>query len=408
MKSDACSKGIIRTATSLSVFFTLALLLVAASLFIATPNAYAMTAAEVRAEADAISKHIDSLQTSLNEISAQHAQATAEHYEAVRLRDEAAAQIEAESARVEELQRKLSSFAISMYKDDGANTFLAVLLQTTSFHDFMISWERCEIITEVGTSLLEEEKAARAALEASRATYEEQATRADQQMQAAETSMQQIQATQDELRREVDKLASEAAQIEEQEKQLEQEREQTRDKEKKQELTAEEAKKAEEERKAKEEEIQRRADAAASAAAAAHAEAGAALLMGSGYFTNPCPTATESSGFGWRDFDSSFHKGLDMAAPEGTPYYAADSGTVLYATNDGGYNGGAGNWVVIAHGNGIVTKYMHSLTTFVKPGDQVQRGQNIGLVGNTGNSSGSHLHFQVEVDGVAVNPTNYL
>jgi murein DD-endopeptidase MepM/ murein hydrolase activator NlpD len=130
--------------------------------------------------------------------------------------------------------------------------------------------------------------------------------------------------------------------------------------------------------------------------------------MGSGFFTNPCPDASSSSGFGYRSFDNSFHKGLDMAAPEGTPYYAADSGTVMYATNGGGYNGGAGNWIVISHGNGIVTKYMHSLVTFVSPGDQVQRGQNIGLVGNTGQSFGAHLHFQVEVDGVAVNPLNYI
>lgn len=130
--------------------------------------------------------------------------------------------------------------------------------------------------------------------------------------------------------------------------------------------------------------------------------------MGSGYFTNPCPAASSSSGFGYRSFDNSFHKGLDMAAPEGTPYYAADSGTVMYATNGGGYNGGAGNWIVISHGNGIVTKYMHSQVTFVNPGDYVTRGQNIGLVGNTGQSFGAHLHFQVEVDGVAVNPLNYI
>ena len=132
------------------------------------------------------------------------------------------------------------------------------------------------------------------------------------------------------------------------------------------------------------------------------------VVMGTGFFTNPCPTATSSSGFGYREFDNSFHKGLDMAAPEGTPYYAADSGTVMYATNDGGYNGGAGNWVVISHGNGIVTKYMHSSATYVRPGDFVERGQNIGAVGNTGQSFGAHLHFQVEVDGVAVNPLNYI
>ena len=132
------------------------------------------------------------------------------------------------------------------------------------------------------------------------------------------------------------------------------------------------------------------------------------MNSGSGYFANPCPAATTSSGWGWREFDQSFHKGTDMAAPEGTPYYAAESGTVIYATNDGGYNGGAGNWVVIAHGGGLVTKYMPSSAVFVSPGDYVTRGQNIGLVGNTGNSFGAHLHFQVELNGVAVCPYDYL
>ena len=109
-----------------------------------------------------------------------------------------------------------------------------------------------------------------------------------------------------------------------------------------------------------------------------------------------------SSGFGPRSLDN--HKGIDMAAPEGTPYYAAESGTVLYATNGGGYNGGAGNWVVIDHGNGLVTKYMHSQVTFVTPGQHVNKGDHIGNVGNTGQSFGAHLHFQVEKNGVAVDP----
>lgn len=97
-----------------------------------------------------------------------------------------------------------------------------------------------------------------------------------------------------------------------------------------------------------------------------------------------------------------------MAAPEGTPYYAADSGTVIYATHDGGWNGGAGNWVVISHGNGIVTKYMHSSSVLVSVGQFVERGQHIGNVGQTGQAFGAHLHFQVEIDGVAVNPQNYI
>ncbi|MBQ9003442.1 MAG: peptidoglycan DD-metalloendopeptidase family protein [Eggerthellaceae bacterium] len=373
---------------------------------LAAPQAFAVTAAEKRAEADAITEQIDAMQTGLNEMRALHEKASAEYAEAIALRDEAATQVEAEAARVEALQERMASFAVSMYKDGGAASFLGVLLQTNSFHEFMTSWDRISVISDTGSQLLADEKAAREELEKARTTYETQAKRAEQQMAIAESSMKQIEETQADLREEVAKLSDEASKLEEQEK------EKDKDKKKAAEVTAEEARKAEEERKAKEAEIEKRAKEAAAAAAAAvasaHAEASAAVLMGEGYFTNPCPTATESSGFGYREFDNSFHKGLDMAAPQGTPYFAADDGTVLYATNDGGYNGGAGNWVVIAHGNGIVTKYMHSMTTFVKPGDQVTRGQNIGLVGNTGQSFGAHLHFQVEVDGVAVNPLNYI
>ena len=132
------------------------------------------------------------------------------------------------------------------------------------------------------------------------------------------------------------------------------------------------------------------------------------MVSGTGALANPCPGGSISSTFGYRDFDSSFHMGLDLAAAEGTPYYAADSGTVIYATNDGSYNGGAGNWIVISHGNGLVTKYMHSSAVYVNVGDSVSKGQNIGAVGNTGNSFGAHLHFQVELNGAAVDPLGYI
>lgn len=128
------------------------------------------------------------------------------------------------------------------------------------------------------------------------------------------------------------------------------------------------------------------------------------VIVGNGRFANPCPQATLSSGFGYRSFDSSFHKGLDLAAPTGTPTYAADDGVVLYAC----WSDSAGNWVVIDHGNGYVTKYMHHSALAVRAGEHVKKGQQIGFVGNTGDSYGSHLHFQVEYQGVPVNPSLYL
>lgn len=128
------------------------------------------------------------------------------------------------------------------------------------------------------------------------------------------------------------------------------------------------------------------------------------VVSGNGQFAHPCPGAVVSSTFGYRTFDNSFHNGLDLAAPEGTPTYAADSGIVLYAR----WSDSAGNWVVIDHGNGFVTKYMHHTSYTVTEGQYVEKGQQVGYVGNTGNSFGAHLHFQVELNGTPVDPQLYL
>lgn len=128
------------------------------------------------------------------------------------------------------------------------------------------------------------------------------------------------------------------------------------------------------------------------------------VISGNGQFAHPCPGAVISSTFGYRTFDNSFHNGLDLAAPQGTPTYAAEAGTVLYAR----WSDSAGNWVVIRHDNGLVTKYMHHTSYTVREGQYVQKGQQVGYVGNTGNSFGAHLHFQVELNGVPVDPQLYL
>lgn len=124
-----------------------------------------------------------------------------------------------------------------------------------------------------------------------------------------------------------------------------------------------------------------------------------------GTFANPCPGAIITSSFGFRTFDNSFHKGLDLGTSgENIPTYAAAAGTVVNA----GWSDSAGNWVVIDHGNGLVTKYMHHEAIFVEEGQQVEKGQQIGITGTTGYSTGVHLHFQVEENGTAVDPLTYL
>lgn len=104
--------------------------------------------------------------------------------------------------------------------------------------------------------------------------------------------------------------------------------------------------------------------------------------------------------------DGRGHKGIDIAAPYGTPIYAAESGTVIDVGS--GWNGGYGNCVMISHNDGNVTVYAHQSSVAIEYGDYVVKGQIIGYIGSTGDSTGNHLHFEVRSNGTYPNPTNYV
>jgi murein DD-endopeptidase MepM/ murein hydrolase activator NlpD len=108
-----------------------------------------------------------------------------------------------------------------------------------------------------------------------------------------------------------------------------------------------------------------------------------------------------TSGFGWRW--GRMHEGIDISAPTGTAVRAAASGTVIYAGSMGGY----GTIIVLDHGNGLATAYAHLSSIWIG-GGSVSQGQGIGAVGCTGSCTGSHLHFEVRVNGSAVDPMGYL
>ena len=99
------------------------------------------------------------------------------------------------------------------------------------------------------------------------------------------------------------------------------------------------------------------------------------------------------------------HPGIDVGAPQGAPIIASGAGTVIYAGRRGSY----GNTVMIDHGNGVVTLYAHQVSGGIRvsTGQKVGKGDQIGAVGSTGNSTGPHLHFEVRVNGAAKNPRNY-
>ena len=115
-----------------------------------------------------------------------------------------------------------------------------------------------------------------------------------------------------------------------------------------------------------------------------------------------------TSGFGYRrspfGIAREFHTGIDIGASRGTAVYATANGVVRM----GSYSGGYGNVIFIDHGFGFSTVYAHLHRIDVKVGQQVSKGQMIGLVGSTGRSTAPHLHYEVRVNGTAVNPYNYL
>lgn len=114
-----------------------------------------------------------------------------------------------------------------------------------------------------------------------------------------------------------------------------------------------------------------------------------------------------ASGYGWRVDPiygtSKHHDGMDFAAPSGTSVYATGDGTVTLA----GWNNAYGNCIDINHGYSYTTRFAHLSEILVRPGQKVKRGDLIGKVGNTGKSTGSHLHYEVRLKGVPQNPVNY-
>lgn len=311
-------------------------------------------AAALQAQADELMARIDECQDQIDEANKAIKKAEGEYDDAVAASDKAKKQIKEQEAQISELQKKLEALSVELYKGHRSDNPLLGLLDAKSYTEFDNALDSIEDMADEEAGLVEEAQEARDKMRQAQREADAFAEKALEEKEAALQARDDAKELYDELSGEVAQIASKIS-----------------DKN------------------------------ARHALASAVAEK---IFPGDSMLKNPCPTATKSDGFGYRDFDNAFHQGLDLAAAEGTPYYAAAAGTVIYATNDGKDNGGAGNWVVIAHGNGVVTKYMHSQRTLVNVGDIVLQGQHIGDVGETGAAYGAHLHFQVEIDGTPVDP----
>jgi murein DD-endopeptidase MepM/ murein hydrolase activator NlpD len=132
------------------------------------------------------------------------------------------------------------------------------------------------------------------------------------------------------------------------------------------------------------------------------APAASELPVGSDRLRWPMRSGTLTSGFGPRN--GTFHDGIDIAAPEGTPIYAARDGRVIYSDQIPGY----GNIVILEHAGGLSTVYAHNQKNEVAQGDVVRQGDEVSRVGQTGRTTGANLHFEVRIQNVARNPLFFL
>ncbi len=315
--------------------------------------------------------------------------------------DETKAKIEAKEIEVREKEEELVQAKIdendqyeSMKKrikymyENGNSQFIEILCESKSIGEFLNNAEYITTISQYDRNMLTE--------------FQQIVQAVAKQEEMLKLEYAELETMQDNLIKKQEELNELVAGKEEELKKISADLGATKEK-------LEQLKAAAAEAARKQEELERLAKAQASANANNGAGAGAPVVSGNGTFTHPCPGYSRiSSEFGWREAPiagaGNNHKGMDLAAPTGTPIYAAASGTVTTAR----YSSSAGNWVVINHGNGLQTYYMHASALYVSEGQTVSKGQNIAAVGSTGQSTGPHLHFQVMQNGTPVNPRNYL
>lgn len=373
--------------TTTSVF--LALLLAASLVGLAPAQAFAVTSAEKQAEADDIMRSIDSLQTQLNEANAEYERATQEYETAKAAAEDAAARVKAAKERIAELQERLSERATSMYKTGGSMSFIDVLLGATSFEDLVTSWDAFEKISSQDAELIQESKDVKAEAESAEQEYNEQKAKAAEEVENAKTAQQEIETTKASMEEELTRVNEEVVALQAKE---EEER-----------IAAEEAeRRAEEARKLAESTVVPGTGGGGSSSAGSSGGDGSVNVSG---WVNPCPSYYGvTNEFAWAGaWDGNYHNGIDLGAASGADILSAGPGTVTYV----GWYGTGGNAVIVSHGNGVRTIYMHMSAQAATVGQQVSAGDLIGYVGSTGYSTGPHLHFQIEINGTPVNPRNY-
>ena len=306
-----------------------------------------------------------------------------------------------EAKETEKSQYESMKLRIKYMYEKGDSTYVDLLMESGSLSELLSKAEYITKISSYDRQKLDEYAATKekiAEKEKSLESEHAELLMLQDETEAKQASVEKLLAAkQTELQNYETKIASAEGQISEYAKSIEAQENQI--------------KSIEAEIKRKEEEARKKAEEEKKEAAAANkaAQTYKTVSLGDISFTWPCPASGRiTSGFGGRKSPtkgaSSNHQGIDISAPTGTSIVAAAAGEVVIAT----YSSSAGNYVMISHGGGVYTVYMHASSLLVSQGQSVKKGQTIAKVGSTGYSTGSHLHFGVRVNGSYVNPTKYV
>lgn len=334
-------------------------------------------------------------------------------------------------ARLEELRQR-NKERIRAMEEEGELSLWSVIFEANSFSDLLDRIDMIQEITEADRKRMEEMSEIAAEVEAARDSLTEE----KQALEATRAELEVTQAELDKKNAEADKLLADLVEVSEDlealHSQFEKEEEDFLDQiaQKEQEYNEQVEKEAEASREASRQasiqasieeskyqawlEESRRQEEEANKKPTSGGNLGTGGNYGSSdnpsgvMWLVPCTYTRLSSPFGYRWHPTtgewSMHKGVDFAAPTGTPIYATRSGVVTVAT----YSSTAGNYVSINHQDGYSSIYMHMTHYVVYAGDYVQAGQLIGYVGSTGRSTGPHLHFGISYRGEYVNPMDYV
>lgn len=380
---------------------------------------------ELEKEKDDILKYIEKLDKELSRLNDEIDALNSDIKETGIALDKAKVELEAAKA-VEEEQYGIMKKRIQYMYENGNTDYIDIIMKSDNISDILNQVEYMSKITEFDNSLLDKykklkqdvvdkEKNLETKVQELNALKEELTFEQDTVKQLASDKNKELAKYEANIENEQALSAEYSSKLDEQEALIED----LLEAERKRIEEEERRRKEEEERKRKEEEKRRQEEAAANAGSNSNADnasnSGNDNSQGSGNQVNvdgfiwPCPSSSRiTSTFGNREQPtegaSTYHKGIDIGASTGSEIVAAAGGSVVTAA----YSVSAGNYIMLYHGNGIYTVYMHCSKLLVSAGDEVSQGQKIALVGSTGVSTGAHLHFGVSVNGTYVNPLNYV